>query len=295
MGLHVELQEGVAEVVTLFPDVRPVSATLGFYAPGASTPKVSPAVTVAAVNTTVAAVGATPDVVTLASVTGIGVHDEVWYSSQSGWSAKARVANIADKVVTFDSPLLATPSVGDTVRGLKCSASIGSGYTSPRGKDYRLAWSVTDDAGQVRNYRREAAVVATKFRDPVTPDDAVRVAADLSPGWAKVQTAGRWRRLAERSSEDVRMLLEAEEDWPWLIGDHEAFGAAGEVALRVRLAELGIAPQGYDVADYRRDYERKLEPEVRKAIAGCWVDRNDNQAVDQGEVRARSTVHIRRE
>lgn len=287
-----ELQQSTNETVVYAPDTRGTSATLSVFSPDSTTAKATVTATLADVDAEVTALGATPDVLTLDNVDGLTVWGEAWYVSVDGWTAKVRVAAITALVVTLASAPPGAPKVGDQVLGLEFSAEILAAVLATRGTHWRLVWSVTEPSGYVRRYTRMAAVVLQRFRAPTTPDDAARVAQETHAGWAKVQGYGVWRALAEQCSDDVRTLLREFDQWPHLQGNHDAFQAAGDLAVKLRLLDRGVGAKDAIDATYRAGLEKKLEVAVRQAVAGSWNDENDDQLLQASEVRQLSTIDI---
>lgn len=293
--MFVELQENVDQVVTFAPDVRGTAATVSLVPPESTTAAHSGAATPSVVLSAVTAVGSSPDVLTLDVVTGLRVWADAWYESQDGWRAKVRPAQINGLVVTFLSAPPGTPRVGDTIKGLVMTATIPAAKLATRGTQWKLYWDVTEEDGALRRYIEMAAVVAQKFREPVTADDMRALAQDLSPGWALNRSYGFWRKLAEQASFEVREELQSREVFPHLVGNHGAFVEAGVTAAKIRLLEYGVGPKDLDPNRYREQLIAEMPARVSKAIGGAWVDRNENKTVDKTEVVGIQTAIIVRE
>ena len=293
--MFVELQENVDQVVTFAPDVRGTAATVSLVPPESTTAATTVTATPSTVLSTVTAVGSSPDVLTFDVVTGLQVWAEAWYESQDGWRAKVRPVQIATLVVTFLSAPPGTPRVGDVIKGLLFTATIPAAYLATRGAHWRLYWDVTEVDGAARRYLEMAAVVAQKFREPVTADDMRALAQRISPGWALNRGYGFWRELAEKASFDVREELQSRDTFPFLVGNHGAFVEAGETAARIRLLEYGVCPKDLDPNRYREQLIKELPERVSRAIGGAWVDRNEDKLVGKGEVLGIQTAIIVRE
>lgn len=290
--MALELLQSQTQVIALTPDLRGTSATAELRAPGGSllatlTPALDPA------SSIVAAVGSSPDVLTLDTVGHLVVGREYWYESAKGWAAKVRLAEVNGLVVRLDVPPAGAPSVGDTLKGLRFTASVASSALVTRDRNYRIDWLVTT-AGEVRAYRQVAHVVAMQFRPPVTPDDAKRLAVMSHRSWALSESFGTWLRIAEDATDRVRTLLTKDEDYPHWIGDQDAFRKAGEVACRLELAAMGRIPSGFDGSTFEADSERRLKDLVREAIGGVWVDRDESSSVTSNEVMGAHNVTIER-
>lgn len=277
--MALELLQSTGATVEATPDIRAASATAVLYDKDGAVRQTITA-SLDAVDTTVASVGSTPDVLNLASATGVQVGREYWYRSvAAGWAGKVRVVGVTGVQVQLETPPPGAPTAADLFQGLVFSAAISGSALSARGR-YRLDWTFAGG----RSDRQIIHVVAAQFRAPATPDDAKRVAYQSFPDWARRQTYGAWLRLAETATARVRMQLTADENYPDWIGDRDAFAYAGEIALRIELAKMGRVPPGYDAAAYVLDQEKWLATALRDAVAGVWVDRNDDGKVDATEV-----------
>lgn len=293
-ALYTELVEGQNGPIAFTPDARGLSATVEFRS-AEDVLKASVSATLSLVNSVVASVGASPDLLTVDTVAGMAVGDEYSYESIDGWRAKARVSTIVGLVVTLDGAPPGTPKVGDALKGLTFTATIPSSATTTRGSTYSLLWQVTDGAGVVTPQVERAAVVRAKFRDPATPDQAARLAQDIGPGWARVQTPGRWRRIADRANALIRGLLFEAQDFPHLVYNRAAFTMAADEAMRFALSELGVVPSSAgDLTSYQNRLDARLASAVRGGVAASWVDRNEDKRVDPDEAMGTSSSRIMR-
>ena len=209
-----------------------------------------------------------------------------------GWKGPVIVSETPTSTgVTLDSSPPGTITTATKLYPLKLSATIPSSATGTRDLHYRLDWSITDADGTVQKRRQMAHVVAMPFRDPMTSDEAARYVAASFPGYAAGQDAGYFTELARRASSRVKRLLASEGTYPHLIGDHDTFVDAGLVALRLELAMSdGLVPAGYDPSTYSSDQERALKRAIGEALGSNWVDRDDDQAVDEDDVRPMFTI-----
>lgn len=276
-----ELLQSQTQPVALVPQVR-ASAASGVVYDANGSAKASLAGTLDTVDTTVASLGATSDVFTLTSATGVVAGRDYWYTSVDGWACKVRVSSVDGAVVTLEAPPLSAPQVGDTFKGLRFTASVPGSALGTRGRT-RIDWSLTV-GGEAESARQFFWVVVSKFRAPATPDDASRIAYELFGPWAKTQKPATWIRIAAEASDRVYEELTAHQDYPSLLAAHDAFARAGDIAVRLVLAAKGRVPPGYDAAAYITEQEDKLEGAVRKAVAGNPVDRNDDGAITTDEV-----------
>lgn len=290
--MALELLQSVEQSVELVPDTRGSAATAKLYAPSGSE-LASVVALLDSLDTTVASVGSTPDVLTLSGGT-IVAGREYWLRSGKGPFAKVRVSEVDGAVVTLETPPPFAPAAGDVFQGLVFTATLPSSALGTRARHYRIDWSVTVGS-RTDAYRQEAHVVKMRFRPPATADDAYRVAAVHGHrAWAAGEPWATFVRLAEDASDDVRELLAANEDYPHLIGDQDRFRKAGEIALKVRLAGLGRAPPGHDPKAYAADGVATLEAAVRMAIGGVHVDRDDSLSVSATEIRGVRNIRIER-
>lgn len=286
--MAIELLRDQDNGVSLVPDQRGTAASVALLSPQGSTLYTTSA-TLDSFTATVSAVGATHDILTLSTVTGLQSGRELWLTAAEGWSARVTVSRVAGSVVTLESPPPGLVAVGDTVQGLAFSATIPAAYLTTAGLNYRLLWTISNPA-QILPV--QAHVVRTKFRDPVTPEDAARLSFAWHKSWAREQTHGQWRALASAATHRVRQQLTSTEDYPHRVGDHSAFVLPGEIALRIELAYLGRVPPGFDSATYATEQERLLRTAVREALGGTWVDRDDDGKVSPKEVQGARNVRI---
>lgn len=287
-----ELVEQRSSSVAFAPRVRAVSATFELFSPE-GTRKASGTGNLDTTDTTVSAVGTSLDVVTLGSASGVRVGDEYWYVSLDGWAVPVRVGSVAGAVVTLDGPLPGRAQVGDAFKGLTFRATIGA--IAGRGTAFRLTWTLTDGDGLVDVVSERVAVVRSRFADPVSPADAARLAGDVSGSWARQQSAGRWRIIADRACSRVRAELVAQQDYPHLQYNTRAFLPAGEAAIRLELAHMGIVPTGTtDTTAFKVYLQDQVEKETRTGVAASWNDRNDDGFVDSNETLSRNEIVIER-
>lgn len=290
--MTIEFVQNTTQAVLLTPDVRGSAATAVLRAPDGSTQAEITGI-IDSVDTTVASVGSTPDVLTLTSGSNVVVGREYWYTSANGWACKVRVVARAAAVVTLESPPLGAPAAGDLFQGLVFTGTVEGTSLTQRDRFFALDWTVTVGAERAF-YRQEAHVGYMRFRDPATPDDAKRIAMDVSSAWAKAETPGRWVRVSEDACARVRELLVAREDYPDLVGDHDAFVRAGEIAVRIVLAEKGRLPAGFEGNTYVAAKTAELEAAVRAAVAGRPQDRDADNKVSPSEVRGIRNIRIER-
>lgn len=288
-----ELVQNTASTVVLVPDFVPVSATVALYDDQGAQIGAVVAAVIDGASAAITALGSTPEVATVDDGSDLDVWAPYLYTSGSGWSGKVRVTELAGDEVTLASPPPGTPAEGDTLKGLRCTATFPATALTRRGSLWRLDWTVVDGAGAPHRYRQQAHVVAMPFRAPITAGEVRQLAGEW-PSWANAQGAGLWHQIAERSCAMVRADLTSAGDYPHLVGDQEALKLAGEVAARLELARRGRVPPGYDAPAYVEATEKWLRTEIRRAIAGLSVDRNDDGATSPTERLTWGSIAIER-
>ncbi len=285
-----ELVEDRAAPVTYYPtslSSRPSSATLVFKEPGGGT-KESPTVTVSAVSATVAAV---TDQMTMivSSVTGMDPGSSVWLETSDGWGGPVVIDEVSGSTITLESAPPGTVNTAAVFYGLGLAATLTSAATAERDKFYRLEWTITSADATVSVFREVAHVVRTQFADPVDPSgtEVKRYVAANWPGMAQSKTAGWFRGIAKRANNRVRTLIQANGDFPYLIGSTDVFvdSGAGLSAVRIELAHQNLVPGDYEIATYVELTTGELLRAVREAMANTYVDRGDTDSVVPGDVR----------
>lgn len=274
-----ENRDGFIEYVS--PE-RPASATLSFKDPSGSE-LATPTATVDPTSTTVTAVTST-DEFTVGSALVPG-REYLWVSTSDGAHASlVRCAEYDGRVVKLESPPAASVVVvGDLIVGARITATIPASALATRDLHYRAEWTVTGADGLVRVYTQEVHVGRTLFRPACTPDQAARYLSGAFPHLAVERTWGYFAELARRASARVERKLIAGKRYPNLVGDSNAFGDAGLVALRVELAQEGLIPPGFEPTGYMRSQEQALGEAVNEAISGLWYDKDDDGAVGENE------------
>lgn len=293
--MAIELVQSESATVTLAPDQRPSSATAVLVDPQGETAQASTAAVLDTVSAkTVASVGSSPDVLVLDDVADLRVDHEYWYASANGWGAKVRVSEIDTSAtqVTLEAAPPGTPEASDTLYPLELDLTVTAAATATRGRHFRLQWEVTGADGGIYHYQQSAHVVRMLYRDPVTPDEVARYGQAAHPNWARRQTYGRFREIARRANDRVKRILVSVETYPDMLGDHDAFRDAGEIAVRVELAREGLVPPGFDPGEYEHEQQRSLRRAVSEAVAGQHVDRNDDGAVQPDEIRRVHTIGL---
>lgn len=282
MDLVAELVAGEAAQVSFTPRVRAQSATVELRAGSGALVAGPVAATLSPVDTTITALGPTPDIVTLGSVAGVAVNGDYQLESIDGWKSVVRVAKIAGLVATFDAAPPSPPKVGDALKGLTFTATIAPGST--RGDDFRLHWRLTLPGGEVVPHIDLAAVVAARFMDPVGPDTVARMVQAIAPGQMRLLGIGQCMQIAEKANLSIRAILTKVQDYPHLVHNTRAFQEAADVAVELQLAFRSIVQNGTgDIQAARLAIAKRLEAAVRAAAAAAWNNRNGNDSIEPTE------------
>jgi len=294
--MAIEVTEDAAATVSEYPDTAaPVSATATFYGTS-GTALATPTVTVDAIGdagTATVATVTSQTAMTVDNATGMTPGVRYWLTSASGWAASVGVSEVSGTTITLEHPPPGTLAVGDTLVGQRVSAPLTAADTADRGLNHRVEWSVTDGDGTVRRYRTIVDVVKTPWPDAVSGDDAARYLALAFPGYATGLDSGHYFELARRASQRVRNILRADGNYPHMVGDRSVFESAGLAALRLECATSdALVPAGYDPTAYQHDQEQTLRRLIAEAVANNWIDRDDDGAVDAGEVAPMYTMRV---
>ena len=276
---------------------RPSSSTASFVSPG-GTEKATPAVTVASIGAGgVASVStATSQTeITVDDATGISAGDWLWLECDDGWRGSIRVSEIEGTAITLESRPPGTVDTAAKLYGLSFSLTIPLSATGTKDLHYRIDYTITDNDGATAHRRQMVNVVAMTFPDPVSDTDVARYAAANFPGIATSKDAGWYRGISERSSERIKQKLIAAGSYPHRIGDQSVFTSSGLIAMRIELAHEGLIIAGFDPESYINTQESRLGKQIREAIANTWIDRDDDNAVDPGDVRGYYSIRLLRQ
>lgn len=276
--------------VEFYPPARPASATLVFRSPS-GTSLATPTVSVDALSRTVSAADTSTPSQRFTAATGTGtpvLGRGYWWTSvdSGGHSALVRLAELASSVWTLEAPVPGATAVqvGDTLTGARLTASVPSSATDELGQHYSLEWTVTGADGAVSVYQQTAHVCRTLYLPAMDPARAAAFAAEAYPSHYLTRPWGYWRRVAERAAERVWKEVAKNGRFPHLIGNSDAFAAAGEVALEIELAAQSIVrPSVVDADGHRLALGDRLKAEVEDAISGQRYDEDDSGSVDDGD------------
>ena len=294
-----ELIEAKAASVSYAPtslSSRPTSATCVFKTPSGST-KETPSVTVAAVGSGgYASVSSDTSqvVITVDDATGLAPGAPVWIETADGWKGPALVDEVEGTTITLESAPPGTLTDAAKVYGLLLSANLTAAATAERDKFYRLEWTITSEDSSVSLFREVAHVVRTQFADPIDPSgsEVKRYVAANWPGMAASKTAGWFRTIARRANNRVRTLIQANGDFPYLVGSPDVFvdSGAGLCAVRIELAHQNLVPGDYEITSYVDLTTSELLRAIRESMANTYVDRGDTDSVLSGDVRQLSII-----
>jgi len=296
----VKLAQDTAAAVTFYPEglteSRPASATLSFKNSG-GTQKEAPTATLATVGSGGSASVSTvtsQSVVVVDNATGFTPGEWVWLETADGFKGPVEVDEVASTTITLAAPPPGTLTTAAVFYGFKLTTTLLAASTADRGTNYRFEWSVTDAAGSVHLLQQMAHVVRMRFPDAVTASEIKRYVVGQWPGESINKTAGWFRGLARRASARVKRLLQANGDYPHLMGEHSVFAEVGLAAAKVELIDEGLVPAGRDPDTYFGEAEDNLSRRLREARAETWVDRDDSGGVTADEIRGLTTVRAMR-
>ena len=301
--MAIEVTEDTAATVTAYPDgAAPSSATATFYN-SKGDEKSTPTVTVDAIGSggvsTVSSVQSQTQF-HVDDATGIVAGRKYWLSdNHNGWAAAVIVSEVSSSggshvVKLVDPPPGELNNTDTTLRGLRMSVTLSATTdTNDRGLNNRVEWVVTGTDSVVRRYRTIVDVVKTPWPDSVTADAAARYLSMAFPGYATGLDAGHYFELARRASQRVRNILRSDGNYPHMVGDRDVFESAGLAALRLECATSeALIPAGYEPTQYINDQEQTLRRLIAEAVANNWIDRDDDGAVEPGEVSPMFTIRV---
>lgn len=227
----------------------------------------SPTVTLPTADTTVSASPApTRSLFTVADATGIAV-GEACQIAIDGELISFVPETIDSGEVEPTASLPVAPESGDTVKGLRMTATIAGLAESQVGDGYRVEWQYTDAAGKTYTHTQSASVVRWLPPVYVTADDVREHVARVHPG---AHTASRaiWSDVAKRVERRIERAIESTGRRAYLYGDSDTFNEASYHAMRLALAEVGFYPPGVDSAQYAQVLQREVNHHMRTALGG---------------------------
>lgn len=222
--------------------------------------------------------------------TGLTPGHQVWLETADGWKGPVEIDEASGTTIKLVAPPPGTIAASAAFYGLRLSATVAAADLDTRDANYRLEWTVTDADSGVTTLRQMAHVVRMRFPDAITATGVKDYVASIWKGPAATKTAGWFRTVAERASKRVRRLIQANGDYPHLVGEQGVFAEVGLAAAKVELIDEGLIPPGRDPDTYYSEAEDTLSRRLREARAETWVDRDDSGGVTADEVRGLTTV-----
>lgn len=299
--MDVLLPQSVATVVQYYPPRRAVTASLRFLSPAGAV-LASPSVTIDPLSTEVASV-VDAETITVDAYSPATAEVGRWYEwgrpgSPGSRVLLAEIANVdAAEQWRIEWPVGSVAAEEeDTIKGLRCSASIGSTYTATRGENFLLEWTTTDAGGRVTVERQVAHVVRAMGRPAVDAAAARRWMANMLPGLAEDRSLGFFLDLADRASDRVWRRVRRGGRYLHLLWDASDFEASGRIALQLELFRDGLLmPAGViDRTSYSDELERALDREIEDAISSRPYDVDDAGAVDETKIQSFLSIPARR-
>lgn len=290
-----------ARVVDYTPPRKPTSATLVFRSPAGDSLS-TPTVTVDSLARTVTAVDSTTPETKFTAATGSGtpvVGRYYWWTSgdDGAHGALVRLAEIDANVWTLAGPVPGSTKVqvGDTLAGVRLTATVPSSVTTAKGANYRLEWTITYPDSVVDVHQQIAHVCRTLYRDAVEPREAMDHLSRVAPNHGRGRPWGYFVDLAERASERVWLRVRHGDRLINLFGSSLAFRQAGLVALDIELlSEHVVPPSILDVDAHREALEKRLDREIEDAISGQTYDLDDDGIDDVADTQRAHSIPLRR-
>jgi hypothetical protein len=254
----------------------------------------SGACTVDAVSTTLSSV-TNREALVVGSTTGIVPGRPYWIVSQDSNDVRALVwvDSLTATALDVHPAPARLPVAGDAFRGARVTYTIAA--QSALDARMRIEWTVTDIDGKVGTYRQPVAVVRTVFSYALRPED---VRAYLAARYAHVvvewdQDPTRYEQTASRATDLVRRRIRGTERFEALAGDPDAFREPARLALKIALLDEGVREGVDEVVSYTDSLVKRLDDEVKRAIASCWYDHDDDGTVSGSEARS-TWIRLRR-
>ena len=285
------LQDSTTTTVELYPDTHapastPQSATVAVFDAGGGSLATGSA-TVDATDTTVVSASTVQSIV-LASVSGLAVGRSYRLAQSTGAVAVVKVETIdtATDTITIAEPPGFTPATGDTFEGVRVSYTLTAGATKDRAVNFSVLWTVDQGGHGTYTHRTVFHVCRTLFKDQITSSTVFQYVAENHPSAAQSMTLQRRQQLADRANGLVRARLLETQRYPHLVADQNSFSEAARIALQyVLMDERLMLPGDEGLLASLTELDRRLDRETTRALDSMvWVDNDDDNVVDTGEV-----------
>lgn len=253
----------------------PTAATLTVYRPD-GTALASPAVTLSAISTTVAA-GSSETALVVASSAGITAGTKLAVTSGSVVYV-VTVSRLDGSTLHLQDALPLVVDVGSSVKGLLMSATVAAAGTSSIGANYRLVWDYSAGAGNARTASYPASVVRWRWNAPVSGADVRSV---LTNTYQERKSEAFCDRVAQLVNERIRGAIQRTGRRPWLYLSGLVFGEAARQGIRYALAEEGVYPGG-DAISALRELRFAFDDAIASALTAAAYDENADGSVEPG-------------
>tara|TARA_E500000331_G_C17238595_1_gene705993 strand:- start:876 stop:1748 length:873 start_codon:yes stop_codon:yes gene_type:complete len=242
----------------------------------------TPSVTVSAASTTTTA--ATTQALTVASATGFSVGDYIALTSD-GVAMVAHIERIDGLILHLYSALPVAPDNGSTVANTRMDVAIAAPGAAEIGSNYQLSLQVTTASDIIPIYE-QAVVVRHGFGKPCV---AVDVREVMTHAYRETASNEFCEIVARDVNTKIRTQVEATGRRPHLyLGDAKhTFSEAIQLAIRIKLTEVGIGPMTDSIAESAREFRYQFDNEMARVLKGLsGYDKNNDGAIDGEEAKA---------
>lgn len=278
-----------------YPQVKPSSVAAVVYDTDGSALETLIVTTDSASTTIATATSATQW--TLTDATGFAAGRRYWWAGARGGGGPVLISELTGNDIVIDSAPPGVVRATDALTGLRCTAPVEGDNLDTRGRGYRIDWLTTDADGLVHPWRDEVWVVRQRFATPTTAAIARTFVAARYPEEAQDDVdPARWVELSRRANLLVNEEARSQHRYPHLTGDSGMWRKAGEIALKIELADEGIVPAGWEPDSYWDRVNDDLATEIDRIFARSWNDVDDDGAYSEDtETASMSTTRgIRR-
>lgn len=295
--MDVILPKDRATLVEFYPPAaRPVSATVRFLS-ATGVEIATPAATVDSLSRTIATV-VDAESYTVSGSTGTHAAGRLywWTASDATMSALVMLSEVVSSTWYLEQvPPTMLALVSDTFRGARCTTTITAAAAAKLGENYRIEWTVTGADGVVRTFDQVAHVTRKDIRPAV---DATLARDYFNGAWKDVAGQRRYGffvKIAQRASDRVWRRIRKMGRYLHLLADSDDFEAAGRIALERECAADNLLPSGImDAQSYRESLDAQLNAEIEDVISSRPYDENNDNALDETEIKTVSAIMLRR-